>query len=250
MATRKGSAIPDQVIDKFLQDIAGFTPTPAIFPDPSIIGPAPTIRIVAEDVPAFAAPHGLAKKVQTLKMGTKARYIGSHNDFVGFEFNAKPVWTNMGNVELGAGLATALGGLQGKRTIIVARDGAPIFPQPRASKKKARTLNAGTELPFIGVYKDFIGFEHDNKAFWTRTDNVDLSPNVNAELGLFNWRWPGSRSGAAATRGFLSGAKDYLIRRAFELRNEYRDNPFVSIKGFTIEFSVPPGISIDFEFKD
>lgn len=40
-----------------------------------------------------------------------------------------------------------------------------------------------------------------------------------------------------------------LLRKAANLKNTYRNNPHVNIKGFSIALSIPPSLNIDFEFK-
>ncbi|HLJ20107.1 MAG TPA: hypothetical protein VKU84_07910 [Stellaceae bacterium] len=43
--------------------------------------------------------------------------------------------------------------------------------------------------------------------------------------------------------------RDALLKRATELRDKYRNNPYIEVKGFSIEIGISPSLTIDFEFK-
>lgn len=43
--------------------------------------------------------------------------------------------------------------------------------------------------------------------------------------------------------------RDALLKRATELRDKYRNNPYITVAGFSIEIGISPSLTIDFEFK-
>jgi len=43
--------------------------------------------------------------------------------------------------------------------------------------------------------------------------------------------------------------RDALLKRAADLRDKYRNNPYIEVKGFSIELGISPSLTIDFEFK-
>jgi hypothetical protein len=248
MAAKKSKTIPKKVVDQLLQDLSAFTSPSPPYLDPSGIGAAPMIRIATNEAPIYPGPRVSTKKTRTLPAGTEGLFIGSHNDFVGFEFEDKPVWTAMRNVEMPANLETGLPGSQDIPMVRIARDHASIFPQPKISTGNVEKLRADTELPFIGLYRNLVGFEHNKKPFWTSIDNVDIDSISNAQRGSLSVL--GVQTTESAALGLFGGIKEALLRRACALRDQYRDNPYVTIKGFSIEFGLSPSLSIDFEFKD
>jgi hypothetical protein len=248
MTAKKSKTIPKKVVDQLLQDLSAFTSPSSPYLDPSGIGTAPMVKIAAKEAPVYSGPRVSTKKARTLPMGTEGLFIGSHNDFVGFEFEDKPVWTNMRNVEMPANLEIGLLGSQSIPMVRIAKDQASIFPQPKISVGNAEKLKVDTELPFIGVYRDLVGFEHNKKPFWTNIENVDISSISDAQRGNFSGLSAQTKGPVAL--GVFGAIKDALLRRAFALRDQYRDNPYVTIKGFSIEFGLSPSLSIDFEFKD
>ena len=55
-------------------------------------------------------------------------------------------------------------------------------------------------------------------------------------------------AGPQAEPGWWDRKRDALLKRAADLRNKYRDNPYITVKGFSI--GLPLTLTIDFEFKD
>jgi len=43
--------------------------------------------------------------------------------------------------------------------------------------------------------------------------------------------------------------RDALLKRAAELRDKYRNNPYIEVTGFSIEIGISPSLTIDFVFK-
>jgi hypothetical protein len=138
-----------------------------------------------------------------------------------------------------------------RRTVKIVTTDAKAFTKPRASKKKFDTLQIDTEFPLIGQFGDFVGIEHRNQAHWVSSEHVKIAANVG----------PGSQDTihhedlAPTTKGsalseIWGSLKASLLRRAIALRDEYRENPYITIKGFTIELGLVPSLSIEFEFKD
>ena len=137
------------------------------------------------------------------------------------------------------------------RTVRIVATDAKAFTKPRTSKKKFDTLQIDSEFPLIGQFGDFVGIEHKNQAHWVPGGKVKIAANV----------VPGSQDmihrddGTPATSGYVlsemwGSLKASLLRRAIALRDEYRENPYIAIKGFTIELGLVPSLSIEFEFKD
>jgi len=50
-----------------------------------------------------------------------------------------------------------------------------------------------------------------------------------------------------AESGWWDRKREALLKRAAELRNKYRNNPYIEVKGFSI--GLPLTLTIDFEFK-
>ncbi|MCY1561653.1 hypothetical protein D9M68_989440 [compost metagenome] len=39
------------------------------------------------------------------------------------------------------------------------------------------------------------------------------------------------------------------LKYVSDMKEKYKNNPYVRIVGFSVDFSIPPGVSVSFEFK-
>ncbi len=138
-----------------------------------------------------------------------------------------------------------------RRTVKIVATDAKAFTKPRASKKKFDTLEIDTEFPLIGQVGPFVGIEHKNQAHWVSSEHVKIAANTGPGPQVtidHNDRAPATKG--AGLSEMWGSLKASLLRRAIALRDEYRENPYISIKGFTIDVGLVPSLSIEFEFKD
>jgi hypothetical protein len=75
------------------------------------------------------------------------------------------------------------------------------------------------------------------------------APNVDRPFYVKDYKfidWGGATSIGRIASGSLKGATETLKG----LANELRDNPYVRMKGFTVDVSSSPGLKVDFEMRD
>lgn len=122
----------------------------------------------------------------------------------------------------------------GSEFVAVEVQSAEIHSTPNPSSAVLARVEAGEPFRVVQRSGDWYQVESDaNSSGWLKADAVrPLSSTV-----------PASQS--STERLFAE-----LTDKAARLRDRYRDNEYISISGFTIEISVPPSVSIDFEFKE
>lgn len=130
--------------------------------------------------------------------------------------------------------------IRGGSTVQIAKKHAPMHSHPGKTKRIA-TLPKGSKFQLVGLHDDYLGVLHNEDTGWLHRDDVQITPT------LF------SRAAGAKSSGWLQEKweqmRQELVKGAIEIRNKYQDNPYISIKGFSVVISVPPALSIDFEFK-
>ena len=225
---RKSKEIPLDVIRELSKDLAVFSPELQSEPVFPVIGSLTKIKTINDQTPIFATPDVSGKTIATLEAGAEHKLIGMHGDFFGIEHNNAASWVRRDHVHV-SGIsnkgqrATRKASVDAAPVVIGPLDGLTIpsalpgvtirDPGKRlAILKVPNAINAGT----LG---DYIGIKH-----------VDSS-QATEQAGLWN------------------KIKDNLIGKAVELQNKYRDNPYVAVRGFSIELGLSPSLSIEFELR-
>jgi hypothetical protein len=138
---------------------------------------------------------------------------------------------------------------------------AEFAAKPRKKKKQAAATFAW-EGPLVMPYQvgkrggGGKGFAGVGKAInaqvpWSAPDMGEPSKLVGAFSGAAPMTIVGTPEEIAPeSTGLWDRLRDKLTAKAIALRNKYRNNPYILIKGFSIELGVSPSLSIDFEFKD
>jgi hypothetical protein len=96
-------------------------------------------------------------------------------------------------------------------------------------------IPAGTTLPVLDKTQDWYAVQNKSKQVgWVSASDVtpvpsahQTPPNQGGDEGLFRT----------------------LTEKASQMRDKYKNNPYVFVKGFTVNLSLVPSVSVDFEFK-
>ena len=54
---------------------------------------------------------------------------------------------------------------------------------------------------------------------------------------------------AQASSNPIAAGFQSLTEQATKMRDKYRNNPYFSVRGFTVKMGVPPSVDLNFEFK-
>jgi hypothetical protein len=116
------------------------------------------------------------------------------------------------------------------------KDLSPTYQHPNRRQQMA-TLPQG-EYKLLGKHENLLNILHNNESHWIPLENTevtlsDLATGIEAKAS--DWRQKGWQK---------------LMQKAAEIRDKYEGNPYIRIAGFSIDITWPPGLSIDFEFKD
>jgi hypothetical protein len=123
-------------------------------------------------------------------------------------------------------------GMDTMSIVRITKNRAPIYPQPKKFNQ-VTTLTEGSKHRLLGINEDYLSIVYDDKPCWVQRDHVELMPSARMDHA-----------------GWWHGVRETLIEKAIKLRNNYQNNPYIVIKGFSIELGISPSLNIDFEFKD
>lgn len=76
---------------------------------------------------------------------------------------------------------------------------------------------------------------------WVNASDVIVEKAVDASLT--------GQVVATPSRAVAEDVFRMLTERAGRIRDAYKDNPYVSVSGFTVNVGVPPSVGVNFEFK-
>jgi hypothetical protein len=77
-----------------------------------------------------------------------------------------------------------------------------------------------------------------------------VEPTEASQGSLSGWIRAEDLSGPYATDAYqYEDMFTRLAKKAKQIKDRWRNNPYISVTGFTVEVGLPPSVSIDFEFK-
>jgi hypothetical protein len=92
-------------------------------------------------------------------------------------------------------------------------------------------VSPGTTLPVVDKVNDWYAVkDKSNKVGWVNASDVTpvtTPPPLSADEKFFR----------------------NLTEKISKMRDKYKDNPYVLVKGFSVTLSIPPSVTLDLEFK-
>lgn len=132
---------------------------------------------------------------------------------------------------------TASGTLIVPSTVQWVKAGQAWTTDQNTGKAVSRHLDPGTEASVygetMGHYQVGLG---DNKRWWVPV--ADVTPTG-----------PATRVADTPDPGWLGQQIEKLMKNASLFRDNYKSNPYVNVRGFSINVGIPPSVNMDFEFK-
>jgi hypothetical protein len=110
------------------------------------------------------------------------------------------------------------------------------------------TLEKGDQAPVIDNAGGWYAIQLPNETSgWVQAR--DVAP-IMRKLPSDPFAQAGGDYGAETQVGWLEEQIRSLLERASDFRNSYQNNPYVIVRGFDVNVSVPPSLGISFEFKE
>ncbi len=138
---------------------------------------------------------------------------------------------NASHSELLAAYASA------NHTVTVTDENAAIYSNANTTSSVVATPDVGDPLKVLGKTGDWLQVQP------IKSGNADSSGWITSDaVGPM-------QSNAAMSTSTSEALFRKLTDMASQMRDEYRNNPYISIKGFDVEIGLVPSISLNFEFK-
>ncbi|MCC5812008.1 MAG: SH3 domain-containing protein [Ectothiorhodospiraceae bacterium] len=128
---------------------------------------------------------------------------------------------------------------QAPNSVTVTAERAPVRAGASDEADEIALLTQGEQLRVIDKVGEWYAVEYaPMQSGWLSAEGV-------VPIGMLPLVGPMEGIAAAQRRIFRN-----LVERAASLRDSYSNNPYLSVSGFSIDLSVPPALTISFEFKD
>lgn len=156
-----------------------------------------------------------------------------------------------GDIEMGAvepmtsgdWMAGVYGALTVGEVIVTNPDGAFLFAGATAEAAKAGgKVAASTTLPVIQSEGGWYATSWNNQPGWVSAADVTPTGGEMAFIDPVKYL----KSEVEKT---LQGAIQVAVDSANQLRQEYAENEYFAIPGFSINLGIPPSVTINFDFK-
>jgi len=129
---------------------------------------------------------------------------------------------------------TAARGPLGVGFVVPTKNSVPVKAGADDNSRVLFTIAQGQDFPVVDKVGSWYAIEAaGGRAGWVKAS--DVVPKVSS-----------SPSGSPST----PGTEEWLIQKAEEMRNKYKNNPYVFVKGFGVALSLTGlSLSLGFEFK-
>jgi len=126
----------------------------------------------------------------------------------------------------------------GVENVTVTAPEAGVYSGAASNAKLIKKLSAGVNLPVLDKAAEWYAVDFGEKEAgvqggWMKA--ADVVPAM--EFITYQSQTPAER------------AYDQVLEKVRKLKEKYDDNPYVRVTGFNIDISIPPALSIGFEFK-
>lgn len=110
------------------------------------------------------------------------------------------------------------------------------------SSKTLGSVDRGIKLPVIGQAGEWFAVDFSQKEPLGKTDSEKKAAWISAKNVV-----PQVVS-KTKNVGLIDFLQEKLLKKAFEMREEFQKNPYIGISGFSIS-TTPPSLTMNFEFK-
>jgi hypothetical protein len=109
------------------------------------------------------------------------------------------------------------------------------YPVPDPTSTATHKFGTGDSFKVLAAKKGWVGVQFQAKTLWMMADEGDLTKSISDPLGVQSW-WDEQVA--------------RLLKQAADLKAKWDKNPYVSVKGFSLDVGLDPSITIEFEFKE
>lgn len=116
----------------------------------------------------------------------------------------------------------------------ITKDKAPVYEGAGASRKTIESLNTGQAVEVV----DRVG---DQYAIFAKNPKGKV---------VSGWVEASDVKPAPAPDSLRSSATELIVQKLGQLYQKYKNNPYVSVTGFSVQIGIPPSVTIEFTPKD